>query len=115
MSHRVLVCGSRKGFHGASLVRLLDGLLPRPTVVIHGGAPGVDSQAGAWARMRGVEVEEYPADWRNGGPMAGPIRNARMLRDGRPDLVLAFPGGSGTHNMTMQAKRAGVPVVEVMR
>jgi hypothetical protein len=33
-----------------------------------------------------------------------------MLDEGKPDLVLAFPGGRGTRNMVGQAKRAGVPV-----
>jgi hypothetical protein len=33
-----------------------------------------------------------------------------MLDEGKPDLVLAFPGGRGTRNMVGQAKRRGVPV-----
>jgi hypothetical protein len=36
-----------------------------------------------------------------------------MLVEGKPDFVVAFPGGRGTANMIMQARQAGVPVVEL--
>lgn len=44
------------------------------------------------------------------GKAAGPIRNQRMLDEGKPDLVVAFPGGRGTADMVRRAKAAGVPV-----
>jgi hypothetical protein len=31
-----------------------------------------------------------------------------MLDEGKPDLVVAFPGGGGTANMCKQAREAGV-------
>jgi predicted polyphosphate/ATP-dependent NAD kinase len=36
-----------------------------------------------------------------------------MLVEGLPDLVVAFPGGSGTANMIAQAKRAHVPCIQI--
>jgi hypothetical protein len=33
-----------------------------------------------------------------------------MLDEGRPDLVIAMPGGRGTANMISQAEKAGVAV-----
>ena len=36
-----------------------------------------------------------------------------MLREGKPDFVVAFPGGRGTANMKEQALKAGVEVIEV--
>jgi hypothetical protein len=36
-----------------------------------------------------------------------------MLEEGKPDLVVAFPGGTGTANMVKQARAAGVEVLEV--
>ena len=39
------------------------------------------------------------------------MRNARMLAEGKPDLVVAFPGGRGTADMVAQARKAGVRVV----
>ena len=38
-----------------------------------------------------------------------------MLREGRPDLVVAFPGGKGTAHMVGLARRAGVAVLEAAR
>jgi len=40
---------------------------------------------------------------------AGPIRNQWMLKYGKPDLVLALPGGAGTASMIDLASKAGVP------
>jgi hypothetical protein len=39
------------------------------------------------------------AEWERLGRKAGPIRNQRMLEEGKPDLVVAFPGGTGTAGM----------------
>ncbi len=36
-----------------------------------------------------------------------------MLDEGKPDIVLAFPGGKGTANMVRQAKKAEITVVEI--
>jgi predicted Rossmann-fold nucleotide-binding protein len=35
-----------------------------------------------------------------------------MLAEGRPDAVIAFPGGKGTADMVRKARAAGLPVVE---
>ncbi len=57
--------------------------------------------------------EVYEADWHEHGRAAGPIRNARMIAEGRPDLVIAFPGGRGTADMVSRARKAGIEVREV--
>lgn len=111
---RVLICGSRF-FHDRAAVEALIATLPPGTIVIHGAAPGADSLAGACARLAGLEVESYPADWKQYGKAAGTIRNTQMLVEGKPDIVYAFPGGSlnetkGTKNMVKQAREAGVEV-----
>jgi hypothetical protein len=110
---RVLVCGGRHFDDWMLLKDTLDGLEPRAGVVIHGAAPGADVLAGRWAALRRVPVEAFAADWGRLGPAAGPVRNARMLVEGRPDIVVAFPGGRGTANMVEQARAASVPVVLV--
>lgn len=85
----------------------------KATHVITGGARGADQHAARRALWRGIKVEVYKADWRKDGKKAGPIRNARMLQEGKPDLVLAFSGGRGTADMVLRAKAAGVEVIEV--
>ena len=53
------------------------------------------------------------ADWAKHGRKAGPIRNQRMIDEGRPDLVVAFPGGTGTADMVERARVAGIRVIEI--
>ena len=68
------------------------------------------SLAAWWAERRDIPCLRVPAEWSKLGRKAGPIRNALMLRLGQPNLVLAFPGGMGTRNMTDQAIAAGIAV-----
>ena len=110
---RILVCGGRAFEDYAFLRDVLDHYAP--TVVIHGAARGADSLAHRWAQNRCVTVESYPADWRAHGKAAGPIRNAKMLAIGKPDLVIAFPGGNGTAHMAKIAEAKGVHVIRPRR
>lgn len=112
MSERVLFCGSRTWVESIPIYRHIAALDPGD-VVIHGGARGADSIADGAARRSGLTVEVYRADWPREGKAAGPIRNQRMLTEGRPDRVIAFrmPGESrGTDDMVRRARAAGVPV-----
>lgn len=111
---QVLVCGGRDFTDRERLFRVIDWLCPdQITCIIHGGATGADTLAGEWAKYSYVECKVYPAQWDKYGRSAGPVRNQQMLDEGKPDLVLAFPGGAGTRNMIMLARRAGVDVLEV--
>jgi len=107
---RVLVCGGRDYRDREAVSDALSALRNKISAVITGGAPGADSFAFDWAWENGFVVERYMADWKAHGRAAGPIRNQRMLDEGKPDLVLAFPGGRGTADMVQRAKAAGVEV-----
>lgn len=109
---KVLVCGGRDYRDRERLFATLDGL-PDVSVIISGMAKGADSLAAAWAKERGKPLMAFPADWRAHGRRAGPIRNVRMLMDGKPDLVVAFPGGKGTADMVKRSRASGVKVIEV--
>ena len=80
--------------------------------LIHGGAWGADNLAGRWAIARGIKVEIYPANWQQHGRRAGYLRNKAMLEQSKPHVVVAFPGGRGTANMTKLALDAGITVWE---
>ena len=43
---------------------------------------------------------------------AGPIRNQEMLDKENPDIVVAFPGGRGTQDMTSRAQNKNIKVVQ---
>lgn len=117
---RVLVCGGRNfSRFNRGEARLVIEHLNRlsdergPLTIIEGGAPGVDSTAHAWARTWGAGCETYRAEWTKHGRAAGPKRNQRMIDEGKPDLVVAFPGGRGTADMVRRARAAGIEVIEV--
>jgi hypothetical protein len=109
---RVLVCGGRDYSDRGAVFAALDRLKHERGVacVIHGDASGADYLAGEWAEGEDIPVLRFPADWQRYGRAAGPKRNAMMLVGGKPDGVVAFPGGRGTADMVRQAEVCGVPV-----
>ncbi len=112
---RVLVTGGRAYSDIVRVFSVLDKLHREIGIdcIIEGGAKGADRLALEWCAQSFVECEHYPADWENKGSFAGPARNQQMLDEGRPDLVIAFPGGRGTADMCRKARRAGVEVIEI--
>lgn len=110
---KVFVCGGRDFTDMNFLAAVLDNYRDAISVLVRGDAKGADRMAGQWANANGVPVRTHPADWNRYGRGAGPIRNMQMLHEERPELVIAFPGGSGTSHMVRIAKQAGVKVIEV--
>lgn len=119
---RILVCGGRNFSDRDLVFDALYKIAPeRPPdeygntlpdcTIIHGGAKGADSIADEWAVVNWTGLEIYKADWNTHGKAAGAIRNRRMLRDGKPDVVVAFPGGRGTADMVKIAQAAGIKVI----
>jgi hypothetical protein len=114
---RVLVCGGRDFLDQRAVYDALDRLHERRGIdlVIEGGALGADRLARSWAGARGVPGKSYLAQWGAHGKGAGPRRNQRMLDDGKPDVVIAFPGGTGTADMVARARKAGLVVWELCK
>lgn len=80
--------------------------------LVSGGAKGVDREAEAWAKSRGIPVRQFKPDWKRFRRGAGPVRNRDMAH--YADAVAVFPGGAGTRNMLQEAKRAGKRVFNFM-
>jgi hypothetical protein len=114
---RILVCGGRHYDRPKFVRETLDALHREQsiTAIISGGCTGADTFAAEWAKKHGVALEVYKADWYAHGRAAGPIRNQEMLDKGRPELVVAFPGGRGTEDMARKAAAAGVRVLQAGR
>lgn len=110
---RVLVCGGREFSNDLMMAAVLDHLhsIHQFSHVIEGEQRGADVMARDWALSRGIEVVPFPADWNKYHRAAGGIRNTRMLNEGKPDLVVAFPGHTGTMDMVRKSKERGVPVI----
>jgi hypothetical protein len=82
-------------------------------VVIHGDADGADSLAYTVCKQAGIEQIRVPAAWNRYQRGAGPIRNQLMLTlFPNIDMVLAFPGGTGTADMKERAHKSEIPVIE---
>ena len=119
---RILVCGGRD-FIGYNLLQnTLEDLFCDRNVdkvkIISGGATGADFLAKVFALDEYKEnywltYQEFPANWKLYGKSAGAVRNQQMLEEGKPDLVVAFPGNKGTADMIARARKAGIEVMEV--
>lgn len=109
---RILVCGGRDFHDRVVLFGALDHYHREFTIkcVIEGGAKGADLLAREWAEANNICVMEFPANW-GSGKAAGIVRNARMLKYGQPDMVVAFPSPSsvGTWHTVNKAKEKGLP------
>ena len=114
---KVLVCGGMNFRNGELLVITLDPLYwghePRITHLIEGEAYGADKMSAWWASAYDIKIERYPANWALHGKAAGYIRNKQMLEEGKPDLVIAFPGGKGTADLLQKATRAKIEIWQI--
>lgn len=89
----------------------------RRVMVYYGDATGTDEIANEYVLLRMVydkriSYQKHFADWTRYGRAAGPIRNAVMFAAARPDIVVAFPGGTGTANMVSIARKT-TPIMVV--
>lgn len=113
---RVLVCGGRDYNNHSRIYHVLDDIQDERgnfSIVITGDATGADHWAESWAWMQTLPHLKVAADWVGYGRRAGPIRNGLMLTEGKPDLVVAFPGGRGTADMVRKATAAKIEVIKV--
>ena len=112
---RVIIAGTRS-FNDYELLRnscnnlLSEKQRTHTVVVISGTARGADQMGERYARERGFQLRQFPADWLNDEKKAGPIRNAKMADNA--DALIAFWDGEskGTKNMIDNARRKGLAV-----
>ncbi len=115
---RTIVCGGRHYADREYLYIMLD-TIHRAEPITHliaGGQTGADMLAVKWAKTRSVPFTEFPVsddEWNTFGRAAGPMRNHRMIVEGKPSRLIAFPGDKGTADMTRKAKAALLTVVVV--
>jgi hypothetical protein len=112
MTRRVLITGSRDWTDEKTIEDLIAGL-SHDDVVIHGHClSGADHIADCWAWHYGIRVERYPAEWTKHGPAAGPMRNTKMVAQGRATEAHAYPlpGSKGTWDCVRKCEAAGIPV-----
>jgi hypothetical protein len=96
---RLLVSGSREYTNNEHVLSVIKSL--NPTVIIHGACPNTVD----------CEIRRFVANWNEYGLRAGPIRNERMIIEGRPDHALLFLSktSKGTANTLALVKRYKIP------
>lgn len=111
----VLICGGRTFCDHILFNSTMDKIHKERNIthVLQGGARGADYLAHVWSARKGIRETVYNADWKSYGKSAGPIRNKIMMDDGKPNLVVAFPGGSGTAHMVMYARKKEVETIVI--
>lgn len=106
---KIAIVGSRE-YPNLEEVRKYIRTLPRDTIIVSGGAKGVDRTAAEEARKRGLGVVEYLADWDTFGKSAGLIRNQTIV-DSCDELVAFWDGKSrGTVDSIRKAQNQKKPV-----
>jgi len=110
---RILFCGDRNWSNYKVICEVIADL--KPELIIEGEANGADLLSAEAAENFNIPVLRFPADWDKYGRAAGPIRNTQMLKEGMPDLVVAFhddiQNSKGTLNMVKQSLKQGLKVM----
>lgn len=109
---RLIIAGSRNFEDYQLLQSSLDEFIelhsigdPDPGVIIISGlAKGADLLGVQYAKQRGYQVEEFPANWKL-GRSAGPKRNLGMAKSANACIVFWDGVSKGTANMISMANR----------
>ncbi len=110
MAVKIAIVGSRTYKHTLRIRTYME-QLSKDTVIISGGATGVDSIAAYEANRLGLTMIVYPADWNTHGKKAGYLRNIQIVD--MADEVLAFWNGisKGTQHTINIARQKHKPVL----
>lgn len=107
---KVIVAGSR-GITSSQLVQSAIEQSGFPvTLLLSGGARGVDRLGEQWAEANGIPVQQFTPDWDGWGKPAGHVRNRQMAEEADA-LVAIWDGVSpGTRGMIQEATKRGKKV-----
>lgn len=109
---KIAIIGSRDYPH-LNHVRTYVESLPPETIIVSGGARGVDQEAEKEAKRCGLKTIVFHVNWRPNGVFdrsAGMKRNKLIIAEA--DQIVAFWDGKspGTRNSINRAKRANKPI-----
>lgn len=112
---RVIVAGSRNFNDYKLLCSILDKLLANKAlthsiVIVSGKAKGADTLGERYAKERGYQIMEFPADWNTYGKSAGYRRNVDMANNADALIAFRINNSVGTTHMINIAKDKGLLV-----
>lgn len=116
---KVIIAGSRSFADYENLKSVCDRILPNhysePCItILSGTSSGSDSLGERYAHERGYTLNRYPADWKQYGKAAGPIRNRQMVNDADAAIVFWDGQSKGAKNLIEQANKRGLIVMTIM-
>lgn len=106
---KLIIAGGRDYTFAARDYECLETLVG-VTEVVSGTARGADTCGELWAEWRGIPVKRFRPDWNGLGKAAGHMRNLKMAQ--YADAVALFPGGKGTENMFLTARRLKLKIYD---
>ncbi|MFI4861814.1 MAG: DUF2493 domain-containing protein [Phycisphaerales bacterium JB063] len=107
---KTIIAGSRDITDFTLVSQVIDASKFDITGVVCGEARGVDALGKRWANNRSIPVYSFPADWRQYGKAAGPMRNREMAAVASALIVIRYPDSRGSADMLRQAKHYGLRV-----
>ncbi len=116
---KVIIAGSRSFADYEKLRSVCDSIFPNqysePRIsILSGTSSGSDSLGERYANERGYTLYRYPANWKQYGKAAGPIRNRQMVEDADAAIVFWDGQSRGTKNLIEQANKQGLIVRIIM-
>ena len=111
MAERVAIIGSRD-YPDLDAVRAYVRCLPKGSVVVSGGAKGVDSAAESEAKLCGLPTSIYHAEWNKYGKSAGYRRNILIVENANRVVAFQHNRSRGTQHTIDIARKVG-KLVEV--
>ena len=110
---RLAVVGSRTFRDEALLKRTLDDFIAEhgvPSVIVSGGALGVDTLAEQYAGNHGIPTLILRPEWGVHGKRAGILRNAEIVRESTHMVAFCVDQSRGTMDSVQRAKKKGIYV-----
>ena len=103
---KIAIVGSREYPNMQKVVDYINNL-PLDTVIVSGGARGVDRTAETTAKGRGMKTQIFTPNWEKHGRKAGIMRNTDIVE--AADKVVAFWDGvsNGTRDSIRKAQQMG--------
>jgi len=107
---KVIIAGSRSITDRDVVYRAIADSWFNITEVVSGCAAGVDTFGEVWASEHNIPVKKFPANWKEYGRAAGPIRNRHMAEYGDALIAIIENNSRGTTSMIKNAKQLGLNV-----
>jgi hypothetical protein len=107
---KLIIAGGRDYLFKEEDIIFLRTIKHKISEVVSGGAKGADREGERWAEYHNIPIKKFPADWKQYGRKAGPMRNQQMAEYAQ--AVCLFEGGRGTASMFNIATNEGLEIYD---